>query len=907
MNYCKRILTTLCMILLLGAAVYADDSQSLTAEWFGANANQAAVLGIESITPEDPQVSALLDQFFSLREADFDAQSGIALYSGAENEAVLAAPQLRSAVGPTHQELIDALADRIDADILGATVTSFVESITETETGYEAKVYEWTFFDYDDLSDGVGGSDTAGFGTEHIITFGYDDAGQLQILSDDYTESDVLTGELPQEDLQEADLSADQKAVSYYANYDPVKAAIYSNKYVTHEVLPDGQPSDPSHYNPAYEHFAGRGGDCANFVSQCLYAGGFPQTKGWSLSSGYWAWRTCASQILYFKAYGNMINYPSVDDIRPGSPIYFNESPNMNGFWYHVVICVGQNSAGTPVVNGHTYDRYRVPWNYSKETFIATLQLTSYTLQDMTFAEDQLVSLKATTVPLYTHYQAASSTATLNLTAPYDVITTFTLNNTQWAAINYNGTVMYAKVQNDVLLKSQIQAPTISVPSSVTTNDILAVSVQPDAASIQSWTITLTDAAGTKQTATGNTDDAITEFDCQDMKPGKLTIQYSANDAVLGAFLSQTTVTLTEEKTVSGDCGENATWSLDKTSGRLILHGSGDVTSAPWLRFAGKIRSVMVLPQITGLPDNAFTGCPITTVYGQPAFLEELAKELGAKYVVTREFIDLFPDQWYYKDVYSAYDRGLFNGLSTEVFAPNDSMTRGMMITVLGRLAGVDTEEYQDVEIPFTDVAAKAYYAPYIAWAYTTGVTTGASATTFEPERPVTREQAAAFLARYLKHIKVTLPDCGNPTASYGDAAKIADYAVPFIQEMSRCGIFKGDTDGNFRPRDKITRAEAATTFLRLATGLEELNKPEPEPDPEPSASPSPEPDPEPSVSPSPEPDPEPSVSPSPEPDPEPSVTPSPKPDPEPSATPSPEPSETPAQPSPSVPATDAA
>ena len=219
MNYCKRILTALCMILLLGAAVYADDSQGLTNEWFGADANQAAVLGIESIAPEDPQVSALLDQFFSLREADFDAQSGIALYSGAENEAVLAAPQLRSAVGPTHQELINALADRIDADILGATVTSFVESITETETGYEAMVYEWTFFDYDDLSDGVGGSDTAGFGTEHLITFGYDDAGQLQILSDDYTESDVLTGELPQEDLQEAELSADQKTVNYYADY----------------------------------------------------------------------------------------------------------------------------------------------------------------------------------------------------------------------------------------------------------------------------------------------------------------------------------------------------------------------------------------------------------------------------------------------------------------------------------------------------------------------------------------------------------------------------------------------------------------------------------------------------------------------------------------------------------------
>ena len=883
MNYCKRILTTLCMILLLGAAVYADDSQSLTTEWFGANANQGTVLGIESITPEDPQVSALLDQFFSLREADFGTQSGITLYSGAENEAALAAPQLQSAVGSTHQELIDALASRIDADILGATVTSFVESITETETGYEAKVYEWTFFDYDDLSDGVGGSDTAGFGTEHIITFGYDEAGQLQILSDDFTESDVLTGELPQEELQEADLSADQKAVSYYANYDPVKAAIYSNKYVTHEVLPDGQPSDPSHYNPAYEHFAGRGGDCANFVSQCLYAGGFPQTSGWSPSSGYWAWRTCASQILYFKSYGNMINYPTVDDIRPGSPIYFNESPNMNGFWYHVVICVGQNSAGTPVVNGHTYDRYRVPWNYSKETYIATLQLTSYTIEDMTFTEDELVSLTAATVPLYTHYQAASSTATLNLAAgkPYDVITAFTLDNTQWAAIDYNGTVMYAKVQNGVMLKSQIEAPAISVPSSVTTNDMLTVSVQPEATSIQSWTITLTDAAGTTQTATGTTNAASAEFDCQDMKPGKLTVQYSANDAALGAFLSQTTVTLTEANTVSGDCGENATWSLDKTSGRLIIHGSGDVTSAPWLRFASKIRSVMALPQITGLPDNAFTGCTITTVYGQPAFLEELAKELGAEYIATREFMDLLPSQWFYEDVYDAYDRGLFNGFSTEVFAPYNSMTRGMMITVLGRLANVDIKEYEDVEIPFTDVAATAYYTPFIAWAYTTGVTTGTTATTFEPNLPVTREQAATFLARYLKYIEVTLPDCDNPSTSYSDAAKITDYAVASIQEMSRCGIFRGDTDGKFRPKDKITRAEAATTFLRLANGLEDLNKPEP--DPEPSVSPSPEPDPEPSVSPSPEPDPEPSVS------------------------PSAEPSEAPAQPSPSVPATNAA
>lgn len=830
MNYCKRILTALCMILLLSAAVYAEDSQTLTNEWFGSGAPNGNVLGIEAVTPEDPQITTLLEQFFTLREADFSSRSDTAFYSD-EQEAELIAPQVQSAVGSTHQELIDALASRIDADILGATVTSFVESITETETGYEAKVYEWTFFDYDDLSDGVGGSDTAGFGTEHIITFGYDAAGQLQILSDDYAESDVLTGELPQEELQEADFSADQKTVNYYANYDPIKAAIYSNKYVTHTPLPDGVSADTSYYNPEYPHYAGQGGDCANFVSQCLYAGGFPQTGNWSPSSGYWAWRTCASQILYFKSYGNMINFPTVDDIRPGSPIYFNDSSSMKGFWYHVVICVGQNSAGTPVINGHTFDRYRVPWNYSKEKNIATLQLTSYTIQDMTFVEDQLIATDAAAVPLYSSYQASNSTATLNLKKydTYDVITPFTLNGTKWAAINYNGNVMYVKIQDGVLLKSQVQSPSISVPASVTTNDILTVTVQPKVADIQSWTITLTDAAGTTHSVTGTTNDASAEFDCKDLKPGKLTIQYSAKDAAVDTLSSQTTVTLTEAKTVSGTCGESARWTLNKTTGRLTISGKGDVTDAPWLRFADQISSVLVYPQITSLPDDAFSGCTISTIYGQPAYLEELAGEIHADYVAMREFADVFPNQWYYDQVYAAYDRGLFSGVSTEEFAPLDSMTRGMMIAVLGRLAGVDPEAYRDVSTPFTDVP-NDYYTPYVAWAYSTGVAAGTSATTFEPNTRVTREEAAAFFARYLEHIQVRLPDCENPPSSYSDAASISDYAVASIQEMTRCGIMAGDSEGTCRPKANIIRAEAAVMFMRLANGLDAIQEPSEEP-----------------------------------------------------------------------------
>lgn len=824
MNHCKRMLITLCMILLFGVAAYAEDSQSLTNEWFGADASQGSMLGIESVTPNDPQVNALLDQFFSLREADFCAQSGIALYSDTAQSAELIAPQVQSAVGSTHQALIDALARRIDADILGATVTSFITSITETEVGYEATVYEWTFFDYDDLSDGVGGSDTAGFGTEHMLTLGYDDAGQLQILSDDYTESDVLTGELTEQQSLEGDLSADQKSANYVSGYDPVKAAAYSNKYVSPTPLPDGVASDSSYYNPDYPNYIGQGGDCANFVSQCLYAGGFPTSSQWK--SGSAAWISCIYQLNYLRPYGTYIAYPTAEDIRPGSLIYYNRSANLNGEWYHVVICSGHNSAGTPVINGHTFDRYRLPWNFSNQRYIATVQLTADTIEDLTFISDRLIVPAYTAAPLYASYQAAEPITTRNADEEtvYDVITTFTQNGTKWAAVNEDDTILYIKLQGDVILESQGYMPKIDLPATVTTNDLLNVTVKPDADALQSWTITLTDEAGAKQTVTGTSKTATAQFDCKDMQPGILTVTYTGIDGTIGTFTSLAKVKLTEAATVSGACGDNARWKLDKTTQRLVITGSGNVSSAPWLRFAGNISTVVVYPNITRLPEDAFSGCTITTIYGQPAFLEDVASGLGATYVALREFADVFPGQWYYNEVYAAYDRDLFNGVTTEEFVPSGSMTRAMMVTVLGRLAGVDPAEYADTAMPFTDITTGHYYTPYVAWAYTNGITTGVTTTTFAPSQRVTREQAAAFFARYLEHIEVTLPDCENPPASYSDAASISKYAVPYIQEMTRCGILKGDKTGTVRPKANITRAEAAVMLMRLARGLDQIS-----------------------------------------------------------------------------------
>lgn len=95
-----------------------------------------------------------------------------------------------------------------------------------------------------------------------------------------------------------------------------------------------------------------------------------------------------------------------------------------------------------------------------------------------------------------------------------------------------------------------------------------------------------------------------------------------------------------------------------------------------------------------------------------------------------------------------ATSRGLFNGTTPTTFTPNGSMTRGMFVTVLGRMAKVDTGAYSGASFP--DVNATAYYAPYIQWAADNGIVNGISRTSFAPEEAVTREQAATILARYL-------------------------------------------------------------------------------------------------------------------------------------------------------------
>ncbi len=175
-------------------------------------------------------------------------------------------------------------------------------------------------------------------------------------------------------------------------------------------------------------------------------------------------------------------------------------------------------------------------------------------------------------------------------------------------------------------------------------------------------------------------------------------------------------------------------------------------------------------------------------------------------------FTDVNTTDWFYDAVNSAYSKGLVNGISDTEFGPQMTMTRGMLVTIVGRM-----ENAQSSGSSFGDVDASMYYAPYVAWAAENGIVTGFEDGTFKPDQNVTREQTAAILYRYMQYkgIDVSVGEDTN-ILSFTDAGDINDYAVPAIQWACGAGVMNGYPDGTLAPAASITRAEFVTMIDRL-------------------------------------------------------------------------------------------
>lgn len=182
--------------------------------------------------------------------------------------------------------------------------------------------------------------------------------------------------------------------------------------------------------------------------------------------------------------------------------------------------------------------------------------------------------------------------------------------------------------------------------------------------------------------------------------------------------------------------------------------------------------------------------------------------------------------QGHWAEAYIDYvaEQGLFYG-SGDLFLPEDTMTRGMFVTVLARLAereGLSTASQE--EISFVDVPADAYYADYVAWGSENQIISGISTTQFAPDQPVTREQMCALLVRFLNWMDKDLSAYTATSTTFTDGADISDYALSDVSTAQNIGLIRGVEQAAgmaFQPQESASRAAVATVFVLLTEYVE--------------------------------------------------------------------------------------
>ena len=184
-------------------------------------------------------------------------------------------------------------------------------------------------------------------------------------------------------------------------------------------------------------------------------------------------------------------------------------------------------------------------------------------------------------------------------------------------------------------------------------------------------------------------------------------------------------------------------------------------------------------------------------------------KAVFAKEVETSPFGDVSTDAYYYKAVQWAQEKGITDGISSDLFGPKQPCTRSQIVTFLWRAAG--SPEPKGTAAGMTDVVPGSYYAKAVAWAVENGITTGTAEGTFSPDATCTRAQAVTFLARAQNATatgKTAFSDV--PADSY-----FAD-AVAWAQAN---GVTTGTSETTFSPDSDCTRAQIVTFLYRANQG----------------------------------------------------------------------------------------
>lgn len=175
-------------------------------------------------------------------------------------------------------------------------------------------------------------------------------------------------------------------------------------------------------------------------------------------------------------------------------------------------------------------------------------------------------------------------------------------------------------------------------------------------------------------------------------------------------------------------------------------------------------------------------------------------------------FTDVKENDWFAENVKYVVENGLMNGTTETEFAPNDNLTRAMLVTILYRAVG---EPEVNKSMPFADVTADSYYANAVIWAQQNGIVSGVNENEFAPDENITREQIATIIYRYA-NFKEYDTSAKADISAYTDADEISDYATEAMQYAVASGLIKGKTETTLNPQDNATRAEIAAILQRF-------------------------------------------------------------------------------------------
>ena len=198
-------------------------------------------------------------------------------------------------------------------------------------------------------------------------------------------------------------------------------------------------------------------------------------------------------------------------------------------------------------------------------------------------------------------------------------------------------------------------------------------------------------------------------------------------------------------------------------------------------------------------------------------------ERLGLPTVAGLPFTDV-SGHWALEAIQYVYDKGLMAGTSDTTFAPDVTLNRGMLATILYRLEGEPAVKSAGT---YSDVAADAYYAKAVAWATENKIVSGYGNGFFGPADNITREQMAAMLYRYASYKGYDVSRSGD-LKFYTDAASIGSWAVDALRWANAEGLINGRTSSTLVPAGTATRAEAATILTRFCQRyVPELTTPE--------------------------------------------------------------------------------